>query len=114
MFLVVEPEPPNLLRRKLFSSKDKIFKKNIEAGGYPDLSGSTTKKKKNLPSLREDTHKKMIFLVVGPLGEGRGVKMLQTYIHTYRHTDIRHTDPPTKRILEEHSLLKIGNLSFFI
>ena len=26
-------------------------------------------------------------------------------IQTYRHTD-RHTDPPTKRVLEEHSLLK--------
>ena len=35
------------------------------------------------------------------IGEGRGgeVEMLQ-------HADIRHTDPPTKRVLEEHSLLK--------
>ena len=33
--------------------------------------------------------------------------MLQTYRHTdIRHTDIRHTDAPTKRVLEEHSLLK--------
>ena len=40
-------------------------------------------------------------------GEGRGekgrdAKVLQTYIQTDRHTD-----PPTKRVLEEHSLLKI-------
>ena len=35
------------------------------------------------------------------LGEGRGVKMLLTY----RQTD-RHTEPLTKRVLEEHSLLK--------
>ena len=34
--------------------------------------------------------------------KGRGVKMLHTYIHTDRHTE-----PPTKRVLEEHSLLKI-------
>ena len=34
-----------------------------------------------------------IFLKV--LKEGRGAKMLQTY---------RNTDPPTKRVLEEHSL----------
>ena len=35
-------------------------------------------------------------------GEKRGAKVL----HTYKHTD-GHTDPPTKRVLEEHSLLKI-------
>ena len=29
--------------------------------------------------------------------------MLHTYVHTYRHTE-----PPTKRVLEEHSLLKIN------
>ena len=31
--------------------------------------------------------------------------MLHTYIHTYIQTDIL-TEPPTKRVLEEHSLLK--------
>ena len=42
-------------------------------------------------------------------GERRGGELkcytqtdIQTYIQTYRHTD-----PPTKRVLEEHSLLKI-------
>ena len=34
-------------------------------------------------------------------GEGRGAKVLQTYRQTYIYTD-----PPTKRVLEEHSLLK--------
>ena len=41
-------------------------------------------------------------------GEGREGE-LKCYIHTdkqtYIHTD-RHTDPPTKRVQEEHSLLK--------
>ena len=47
----------------------------------------------------------------GSEGEGRGVKMLHTYIQTDIQTDIHtdiHTEPPTKRVLEEHSLLKIG------
>ena len=39
-------------------------------------------------------------------GERRGGE-LKCYIHTYIHSD-RHTEPPTKRVLEEHSLLKIG------
>ena len=34
-------------------------------------------------------------------GEGRGVKMLHTYIQTYRHTE-----PLTKWVVEELSLLK--------
>ena len=37
-------------------------------------------------------------------GEGWGVKMLHTYIHTDRHRDIQ-TEPLTKQVLEEHSLL---------
>ena len=37
--------------------------------------------------------------------KGRGVKML----HTDRHTDIQ-TEPLTKRVLEEHSLLKRENI----
>ena len=36
--------------------------------------------------------------------EGGGVKMLHTYIHIYIQTDIQ-TEPLTKRVLEEHSLL---------
>ena len=36
--------------------------------------------------------------------------MLHTYIHTDRHTDIQ-TEPLTKRVLEEHSLLKTVVLS---
>ena len=36
---------------------------------------------------------------------GRGVKMLHTYIQTYRQT-YRHTDPLTKWVVEELSLLK--------
>ena len=36
---------------------------------------------------------------------GRGVKMLHTDIQTDRHTE-----PPTKRVLEDHSLLKIFSI----
>ena len=46
--------------------------------------------------------------------EGRGGE-LKCYIHTDRHTDRqtdrqtdRKTEPQTKRVLEEHSLLKTG------
>ena len=45
-------------------------------------------------------------LHLGEGGEGRGKKGRRAKVlQTYRHTD-RHTDPPTKRVLEEHSLLK--------
>ena len=40
--------------------------------------------------------------VEGMREKGRGAKGLR---HTYRQT-YRHTDPPTKRVLEKHSLLK--------
>ena len=49
----------------------------------------------------------VLYLIEGEgRGEkGRGVKMLHTYIHTDIQT-YRHTEPLTKRVLEEHSLLK--------
>ena len=43
-------------------------------------------------------------------GEGRGGERRGGDLKCYIQTDIqtyRHTDPPTKRVLEEHSLLKI-------
>ena len=54
-------------------------------------------------------------LVIPSVGEGRGVKMLHTYIHTYIHTDRhtdRHKDPLTKWVVEELSLLKKSTLPF--
>ena len=57
---------------------------------------------------------KIIFLTCS-LGEeirreGRGVKMLHTYIHTDRQTE-RHTDPLTKWVVEELSLLtSVGDI----
>ena len=41
--------------------------------------------------------------------KGRGGE-LKCYRHTDRHTDIQ-TDPPTKGVLEEHSLLKNSTFS---
>ena len=56
---------------------------------------------------KEKMHSKQdVFFVVRKCAPSmRRGRELKCYIHTDIQTDI-HTEPPTKRVLEEHSLLK--------